>query len=70
MPLCARQWEYRGKHMTVLLKDLTLKMGIENSAGIRIQSDGLYDRLTIGERHIQDPYPTQLVRDRENFRKK
>lgn len=57
--LCVRQWEYRGKYVTVSPQGAHyLEMDTENSAGIRIQSDGWYDRV-VGEEDLQNRCPTQ-----------
>lgn len=73
--ICARQWEYSGKHVTVPLKGAywtwtrtwTLDMNTENSASIIVQSGRWNDKITMGARDTQDLCPASLVGDRKDF---
>ena len=49
-PLCARQLEYTGECVTVPPEGASyLEMDTENAASVRVQRDGWYDRVTMGE---------------------
>lgn len=49
-PLCARQLEYTGEYVTAPPEGASyLEMDTENSASVRVQRDGWYDKMTMGE---------------------